>query len=190
MRSGTSRYRALVLLVGVTGAGPGALERLAHADGGTIQASGRSEGLEITVFTAPNPIRVGPVDISVLVLDTRTGEPIPGIAVNVRMVPRDGTGATLNLSATRDAATNKLFRSAIFDVPRSGAWDAEVTVRANRRTVRLPFRLEAAPRLADWSDLWLWVGWPLVAVVLYGLHRRLVWSRSGGRRSGRTNGPR
>ena len=47
------------------------------ADGGTVRLSQRQGGYRITVFTAPTPFRAGPVDISVLVQDAATGQPVP-----------------------------------------------------------------------------------------------------------------
>ena len=49
----------------------------AIADGGSMRLSGKKGGYQITVFTAPTPFRAGPVDISVLVQDASTGDPMP-----------------------------------------------------------------------------------------------------------------
>lgn len=147
------------------------------ADGGAIQVSERREDLEITVFTAPNPLRVGPVDISVLVLDAQTGQPHLEVEVTVQLVPVGRPGATLSQVATSRAATNKLFRSAIFDVSHSGVFEAEVTVNRGKRSEQVRFRLEVAAPSASWSDLWIWIGWPLLAILLYAVHLRMVWSR-------------
>jgi len=56
-----------------------------RADGGTIRMSEKKGGFLITVFTAPAPFRAGPVDISVLVQDASTEEPVPQAQVSVRM---------------------------------------------------------------------------------------------------------
>src|SRR4051812_3789696 len=45
-------------------------------DGGTLRAWKRQGGYEIAVFTEPTPLVTGPVDMSVLLLDGNTGEPI------------------------------------------------------------------------------------------------------------------
>ena len=57
----------------------------ASADGGSLRLSEKKGGYQITVFTAPTPFRAGPVDISVLVQDALTGDPMPQARVTVRM---------------------------------------------------------------------------------------------------------
>ncbi|HEV3163089.1 MAG TPA: hypothetical protein VGZ22_03530, partial [Isosphaeraceae bacterium] len=49
----------------------------ALADGGTLRVSERQGAYEVTVFTAPAFLRAGPVEISVLVQDSATGETAP-----------------------------------------------------------------------------------------------------------------
>ena len=55
-----------------------------RADGGTIRLSEQKGNYRITVFTAPTPLRAGPVDISVLVQEAATGEPAPGVQVTIK----------------------------------------------------------------------------------------------------------
>ncbi|HEX4150166.1 MAG TPA: hypothetical protein VHY20_14310, partial [Pirellulales bacterium] len=45
----------------------------ACADGGTLRMVQETGGYRITVYTAPAVIRVGPIDISVLVQEAETG---------------------------------------------------------------------------------------------------------------------
>ena len=47
------------------------------ADGGTVRLSEEQGRYRITVFTAPAPLRAGPVDVSVLVQEAATGERSP-----------------------------------------------------------------------------------------------------------------
>src|SRR5438093_1281433 len=79
-----------------------------RADGGTVRLSQRQGVYQITVFTAPNPFRSGPVDVSVLVQDAGTGQPVPEVRVTVRAAPRGRSGEALVSPATSEAATNKL----------------------------------------------------------------------------------
>src|SRR5262245_28715306 len=88
-----------------------------RADGGTLCLLERAGRYQVAVFTSPTPLRAGPVDVSVLVQDTATGEQVPCVQVSVRLSPRDGDGPPLEHAATAEAATNKLFHAAKFDLP-------------------------------------------------------------------------
>jgi hypothetical protein len=148
-------------------------------DGGTLRASQRRGGYVVTVFTAPTPPRAGIVDVSVLVQDGATRQPRPDVPVVVRWYHAGADVPTLTAEATTEAATNKLLRAAPFDVPRAGMWRLEVTVAGH----------DAEPVICDvdvdepppaWLDLAWWVGWPVLAVGLFVIHRRLRNNKTRG----------
>ena len=149
----------------------------ARADGGAVRLREQAGAYHVTVFTAPTPLRAGPVDVSVLVLDAATGEYVPEARVTVRPTAR-GTGAVLEYPATTEAATNGLFRAAVFDLPDAGWWDVEVIVEGPHGQARLRFGLEVDEALPRWLELWPWFTWPALAVALFGLHQVLVRSRT------------
>jgi hypothetical protein len=128
---------------------------------------------QIAVFTSPTPFRAGPVDVSVLVQDGATGEYIPAARVTVRLTARR-SGQALEHPATTEAATNKLFHAADFELPESGWWDVEVTVEGPHGPARVRFEVEADDPPPRWLELWPWLTWPALAVGLFGLHRLLV----------------
>src|SRR5436190_16541197 len=92
------------------------------ADGGAVRLRERAGAYQIAVFTSPTPLRAGPVDFSVLVQDAATGAWTPDAQVIVRLTAR-GTGHVLECPATAEAATNKLYRAAVFHFPAPGPWD-------------------------------------------------------------------
>src|SRR3954471_8020174 len=97
-----------------------------RADGGTVRMRQQAGDCQVTVFTSPTPLRAGPVDISVLLQDSE-GNCLPDAPVTVRLTARE-TAERLEYPATADAATNKLLRAAVFQLPDPGWWDVEVTV--------------------------------------------------------------
>src|SRR5262249_8102949 len=139
-------------------------------------------GYRITVFTEPTPFRAGPVDVSVLVQDARTGQPVKEARVTVRAALRGRPGEAAVHPATVEAATNKLFRAACFEVPEPGWWEIEVAVEGERGPAQVSFEVEAAEPLPRWLSLWPWLGWPVLAIVLFAVHQVLVW-RQGRARS-------
>src|SRR5208337_4324032 len=118
---------------------------LADADGGSLRLSGTQSGYRITVFTAPTPFRAGWVDISVLVQDSLTGEPMTGARVTVRMSKLGQL--PLDYPATAEAATNKLFRAAQFELPEPGRWDMQVRVEGSHGPAVIAGEVEAAKPL-------------------------------------------
>jgi hypothetical protein len=144
----------------------------AGADGGSLLLSGKEGGYRISVFTAPTPFRAGPVDLSTLVQDASSGDPMTQVTVTVRMT-RSGRLA-LEYPATSDAATNKLFHAAQFELPEPGRWEVQVRVEGSHGPAVLGGEVEAAEPLPRWPELWPWIGWPILAIALFGIHQVLV----------------
>jgi hypothetical protein len=176
---------AFVLALGCFLLGTG----MARGDGGTVRLSESRGGYRITVFTSPNPFRAGPVDVSVLVQDAATGEPAPDVGATVRATPHGRPEAGVRQTATTEAATNKLFRAALFELPEPGWWELQVAVDGPRGAVEVRFEVEAAEPLPQWPALWAWIGWPAVAVLLFAIHQVLV-KRKTGNGAGVVCGPR
>lgn len=147
---------------------------VARADGGVPRLSEQAGGYRVTVFTSPTPFRVGPVDVSVLVQDADSGELVPNARVTVGATPRGRPGTGLSHPATTAAATNKLYRAAVFELPEAGWWDLEVTVEGGRGSARARFAVEAADPPPQLWALAPWVGWPALAVAVFSVHQILV----------------
>jgi hypothetical protein len=145
-----------------------------RADGGAMRLSERVGGYRVTVFTDPTPLRAGPVDFSVFVQDADTGEPAAGVRIMVQAAPRGRPGEAIGHAATAEAATNKLFQSAIFELSEAGWWDIEATVDGEQGQARLRFDVEAADHPPSWQAMAPWVGWPALAVLLFAVHQSLV----------------
>jgi hypothetical protein len=102
---------------------------------------------------------------------------LPQARVVVSLCPRRG-GEVLNCPATAEAATNKLFRAAEFELPAPGRWDAEISVEGPGGPAVVRCELQAEEAVPPWWDVWPWVGWPALAVLLFGVHQGLVrWKR-------------
>ena len=150
---------------------------IASADGGRLVLMERQGDYRISVFTSPEPLRAGPVDISVLVQDTKTGQPVSDAHVNVSLTPRDKSNATIHAAATTAAATNKLLRAALVELPDPGWWDVEIDCIAEHGPAQVRFTMEAGRQLPRWLAVWPWFGWPVGVVLLFGVHRLLVWRK-------------
>jgi hypothetical protein len=155
----------------------------AAADGGSLRFTAKEGGYQVTVFSAPTPFRAGPVDISVLVQDRLTGAPMPDARVTL-CIAKLGQPA-LEYPATREAATNKLFRAAQFVLPERGRWKMQVEVAGLHGTVVIEGDLDAAGPLPRWRETWPWIGWPALAIALFGIHQVLARRGTAGDNSTR-----
>ena len=154
----------------------------AFGDGGTLRVWERQGRYEIAVFTSPNPLVAGPVDISVLILDSRSGDPVRDAKVIVKIEPLGRPGEAVSHPATTEAATNKLLLVAVFELPKPGSWLVEIAIDGMRDSAPLRFKMEAAGGPPEWMAFWPWVCWPAPVILLYGIHQRLVWRKTHSRR--------
>ncbi len=150
---------------------------IAFADGGTVRLSERHVNYQITMFTSPTPVRAGTVDISVLVQDAASGEAVTDVPVEISLAAADKPQEIQSQPATTAAATNKLFRSAIFAIPHAGRWMVNATVGSGSNAARVGFDFEASEPLPQWLALWPWFLWPAAVVALFGVHLVLVQRR-------------
>jgi hypothetical protein len=98
------------------------------ANGGSVRISRAVVGpYLVSVFSSPTPLRTGEVDVSVLVQDA-VREAVLDVPVAVEAVPVGFEAAPVRQEATREQATNKLFKAAKFDVATAGEWKIEVRV--------------------------------------------------------------
>jgi hypothetical protein len=147
--------------------------RAANADGGAVQLREASGPFVVTVFAAPEPLRVGRIDTSVLVQDRETGRVILDATVNFAFNPSVGTSPRFLTGATHVQARNKLLQAATVDVPAPGWWTIQVFVCRGREEVVLATRLlimPAAPRL---TTIWPFLFIPPLAIGLFALHQTL-----------------
>ncbi|HEY5311805.1 MAG TPA: hypothetical protein VIK18_04775 [Pirellulales bacterium] len=154
------------------------LSAAAQADGGTVQASQVVGDERVTIFTSSNPLRVGPIDVSVWVQDAASGATLPDARVELELFSPAAGGETLRAAATHAAATNKLFLAALLDVPQAGVWRLAAKIAGRSGGGGKPFEhplscnLSVAEPLPKWRAMWPWYSWPAIVVLLF------VWRQS------------
>jgi hypothetical protein len=149
----------------------------ARADGGAIRLSEQKGKYRIAVFTLPTPLRAGPVDISVLVQDADTGQPASDVQASIGVERRGSPDVALRHRATTEAATNKLYYAANFELPEPGWYSVEVSVEGPLGEAEVDFEMEAAEAPPPWLAMSPWVAWPVLAIALFGIHQLLVRRR-------------
>lgn len=100
------------------------------ANGGIIQLARQPAGpYEVTVQTSPSPIRVGTVDVSVLVQRAGSDDLVQDARVTVTAKPVGQPSTSSPYEATHEQATNKLFYAANVELATEGRWRIGVDVR-------------------------------------------------------------
>ena len=158
--------RSRLALVGALVAG------LARADGGTIRIQEDAGPFRITVWSAPEPLRVGAADLSVLVQRRGEGSPSLDAEVELRL---DGPEAQppIEARATREQATNELLYAAAVTLPAAGTWRLRASVREGADAVEVAGDLPVAPPLPRLWTLWPYLALPPAAVAAFALRERL-----------------
>jgi hypothetical protein len=144
-------------------------ESVAVADSGKLQLSKRQGRYQVAVFSEPTPLRVGPVDVSVLLLNGDSGAPVHDAVVKVTATLLDQPESVVTQPATVDAATNKLFRAVTFDLPTAGRWRFDAVIDGPLGSDRTTFAADVADQLPRALALWPWLAWPAIPITLYGL---------------------
>jgi hypothetical protein len=148
----------------------------ARADGGVVRMSEVKGSFLVTVFTAPTPLRAGPVDVSVMVQESGGQRPVLDASVSI-VLRSKVDDAVLRAAATRAQATNKLLYAAIVDLPAPGDWDLEVTVERGPTSARVQTVLSAIAPVAALLSLWPYLAFPAVVIALFALHQWLSTRR-------------
>jgi hypothetical protein len=165
-------------IIGLTLIASGFSAATARGDGGTLRAWKQHGDYEIAIFTEPSPVVASPVDISVLLIDRNTGEPDGKVRVTIEVSPEGKPDKVVRHLAVEQAATNKLFRAASFELRETGRCGVDVCIEGPVDRVKIHFDLIVEMPWSTPTGIWPWVLWPLPAIGLYGMHRRLVRRRT------------
>jgi hypothetical protein len=148
---------------------------LAHADGGAVRLRGDAGPYAVTLFS-PEPLRAGAADLSVLVQSWADDSVELDAEVELELRGPDGATAT-RVRATREAATNKLLRAAMVDLPRPGTWQVAVWVAHAGGRERIAGKLHVGPPPPALLALWPYLALPAALIALFALRQRLASRR-------------
>ena len=143
----------------------------ARADGGEMCVTKVAGPFEITVFTAPSPPRVGPIDISVLVVDH--GRHAPVLDADVQVELRSPTPPALPRTATAShaGAVNKLLYATALEAPSAGPWVLEARVRKGGERASVSCELAVESPLGPLLAYWPYLALPVVAIGFFALQQ-------------------
>jgi hypothetical protein len=142
----------------------------AWANGGTPRLAAASAGpYAVSVWTQPDPPRVGELDTSVAVMHPDTGAPVPDATVRVSAEPLEGTGKSASTPARRGTGGNLLLHHATLTLPGEGRWRVTVRVEGSKGSGSASFDLHVGATRSSW-----WLG-ATVATLLVFLLLLISW---------------
>ena len=145
----------------------------ALADGGRLMRVERTHGWIVSIFAAPDPPRVGPIDFSVLVQNEASGTVVADAEIAVTLSLQSDPSTTLSAPASRQQATNKLLQSALFLAPSAGDWKGTIHCSAGIDTAEIPFTLQVGAAPPAWTKVAPWILWPFAAAAIFVAHHTL-----------------
>jgi hypothetical protein len=125
----------------------------------------------ITVFGDPTPLRVGPVDISVMIQDEEGGRPILEAEVTVQLQEQGTDRSPIITQATRQNATNKLLYAALVNLPAPGLWELQVTAQYQAQVANVTCMVTAVPPRPPLRSWWLYAALLSVTIGSVALHQ-------------------
>jgi hypothetical protein len=154
-----------------------------YGDGGAVIARQAVDGLQLTVFASPAPVRAGPVDVSVLV--QKDEKPVLDAAVDISWEAKSPASAdwlppccvmdarTEGIPALRGHSNNRFLYSAIIPIKASGPSALRIRILETGREVLLSCDLDVRSPLPPLLAFWPWLAFPPVAIAGFVLHQRL-----------------
>jgi len=141
-----------------------------------VQFTKLADPFSITVFTAPSPLRAGPVDISLMIQRSDNQQPLLDCIADVRL--RKEGDVTISSKATHEAAQNKLFYAAQVRIPESGVWDLEVIIRRGDDSAKVLGAITLAASNPVLLVYWRGLAIPPLFISLFALNQWLKRRRT------------
>lgn len=134
----------------------------ARANGGTPRLAAASAGpYAVSVWTQPDPPRVGELDTSVAVMHPDTGAPVLDVTVRVSAEPVEGAGKSASTLARRGEGGNLLLYHATLELSREGRWRVTVRAEGAKGKGSASFDLHVGPARSSW-----WLGATVAGALL------------------------
>jgi len=131
------------------------------ADGGTLVLRKQTGPLTISIFSSPEPLRVGPADLSVMVQRANDKSEVLDANVKLHLTHAGPEGiAEVFAPATHANAANKLFYAARLDFPVAGVWRLASIVESKNGSAEVAGEVTVRPPQPP-----ILAYWPYFAVV-------------------------
>lgn len=169
---------------------------IAAADGGIVRLHEAQGPFLVTLFVPPEIARNALADISLLIQQRTTGEPILDANVGLTLIPLDGSMrqedlfcgmpsaaavpgisraelGTLKVNATHNQASNKLLYSALMKLNANGNWKLRAEVSRGSENAILECTISVSATSSSRHGLWPYLLLPPIAVTVFAMNQYL-----------------
>lgn len=152
----------------------------ARGDGGTMLLHQDAGPFTITLFAAPQPLRTGMADLSVMVQDRSSGEVLLDSIIDVTLTPETAGTSPETVRLARGQASNRLLQASAVHFPKAGKWRVTLLVRRGNDAVHLATECTVEADRSRNLLIWFYVLLPAGIIVLFVIHQRLKLSQNRG----------
>ena len=161
------------------------------ADGGIVIGEKDGDGLRITIFAQPVPLRAGPADFSVLVQEIASRQPVMDADVRLSLKKLSAPspekawappycqvpGADGDIVLRHDLSLNKMLCAAMVAISEAGRWELSVTAVSGERRVVATLPLDVAAPRKPISTWWLEIAMMPATIALYAWRAYILRTR-------------
>jgi hypothetical protein len=145
----------------------------ARADGGAMLLHQDAGPFTVTLFAAPQPLRTGDADLSVMVQDRISGEVLLDPAIDVTVAPAAASATQQTVRLTKGQASNRLLQASTVHFSNAGKWRLTLAVRRGNDTAQLSTECSVEPDRSRATLVWFYVLLPVAIILLFVLHQAL-----------------
>ena len=161
------------------------------ADGGITVGQIDRDGLRVTVFAAPVPIRAGPLDVTFLVQEIPSNQPVTDAVITCsvqKLGPPSPSPVRLpawcstiapgaRIPATSAHSRNKLLSGAYLPLTEPGRWELNIQLTRGPAGFSASLPLDAAAPQQPFSTWWPLIALVPAAILLYVWRALLLRAR-------------
>jgi hypothetical protein len=151
----------------------------ARADGGAMLLHQDAGPFTITLFAAPQPLRTGDADLSVMVQDRTSGEVLLDPAIDVTVAPAAASATQQTVRLTKGQASNRLLQASTVHFSSAGKWRLTLAVRRGNDTAQLVTDCTVEPDHSRATLVWFYVLLPAGIILLFVIHQVLKLRSEG-----------
>ena len=145
----------------------------AFADGGAVLLHQDAGAFTITLFAAPQPLRTGDADLSVMVQDRGSGEVLLDPVIDLTFAPERPSPSQQTVRLAKGLASNRLLQACTVHFASAGKWRLTLLVRRGNDEARLTTDCIVEPHHSRSTLVWFYVLLPLAIILLFAIHQVL-----------------
>ena len=149
----------------------------AYGDGGTMLLHQVAGPFTITLFAAPQPLQVGPADLSVMVQDRMSGQVLLDPVIDLSVAPEPAGASQETVRLARGQASNRLLQAATVYFAKPGKWRLVLSVYRGNDAAGLSTECTVEPDSSRARLVWFYVLLPAGIILLFVLHQGLKLSQ-------------